>query len=193
MKINLIFIFLLLLSICFSCNRTYTPKPSGYLRINFPEKEYQRFDNSYPYSFDLPVYAEATEDIDYNTEPYWININFPQFNGKIHISYKPVIDNIYRYAEDSRTFVYKHAIKADAIEEQFYENKEKEVYSILYDIKGNAASSIQFVVTDSTEHFLRGALYFNTRPNKDSLAPVITFIREDIVRMIESFEWKDID
>jgi gliding motility-associated lipoprotein GldD len=173
-----------------ACQRTYTPKPRGFLRVDFPEKEYTRFDSTCPYSFDHPVYSKIFPDTDYNSEPCWINIEFPSFQGKIHISYKKVDGNIYQYMEDSRSLAYKHTIKADAIKETVYTDPEAEVYGILYDIKGDAASSLQFYLTDSNNHFLRGSLYFNVQPNKDSLAPVIDYFRKDIIQLIESFEWK---
>jgi gliding motility-associated lipoprotein GldD len=69
-------------------------------------------------------------------------------------------------------------------------NEKERVYGILYDIKGNSASSLQFYLTDSSRHFFRGALYFNVQPNKDSLAPVIDYFREDIIYLIETFSWK---
>lgn len=190
MKIKQFNFLVLILIFIISCNQDYTPRPPGYMRIDFPEKEYVRYDTSCPYTFDIPVYAKINYKLKFEAEPCWVNIDFPQFNGQIHISYKPVQNNLSEFLEDSRTFVYKHTVKADAIEEQLYLNEEKDVYGILYDIKGNAASSIQFILTDSTNHFLRGALYFNTKPNKDSLAPVISFIRQDIVRIMESLEWK---
>jgi gliding motility-associated lipoprotein GldD len=173
-----------------SCRQNYTPKPRGYLRIDFPEKEYTRFDSSCPYSFSYPVYSRVVPDDDYNSEPCWINIEFPSFEGKIHISYKKVKGNLFEYMEDSRSLAYKHTIKADAIRETVYSDPEANVHGILYDIRGNAASSLQFYLTDSNRHFLRGSLYFNVLPNKDSLAPVIAYFREDIIYLIESFEWK---
>jgi gliding motility-associated lipoprotein GldD len=173
-----------------ACHQSYSPKPRGYLRIDFPQKEYVRFDSICPFQFDYPVYSRVVPDTDYNTEPCWINIEFPEFDGKIHISYKKIDNNLYRYTEDSRALAYKHTIRADAIKETVYSNPGARVYGILYDIKGNAASSLQFYLTDSIRHFLRGSLYFNVEPDKDSLAPVIAYFREDIVHMIESFEWK---
>jgi len=173
-----------------ACQRSYAPKPRGYLIIDFPEKAYTRFDSSCPFQFEHPVYARVLPDTDYNSEPCWINIDFPRFDAKIHISYKRIDDNLYEYTEDSRSLAYKHTIKADAIEETVYTNPGLNVYGILYDIKGNAASSLQFYLTDSSRHFLRGSLYFNVQPDKDSLAPVIEYFREDIVYLIESFEWK---
>jgi gliding motility-associated lipoprotein GldD len=183
--INLLLVLLLL-----ACQQSNTPKPRGYLRIDFPAKEYVLFDSVCPYAFEYPTYGKIVPDTDYNTEPCWINIEFPDFDGKIHISYKDVNQNLNDFIEDSRTLTYKHTIKADAIKETVYTNPERAVYGILYDIKGNAASSLQFYLTDSNAHFVRGSLYFNVQPDQDSLAPVISFFREDIIHLVESFAWK---
>ncbi len=183
-------ILLLLMLLALACQRSYTPKPRGFLRIDFPAKEYVLFDSVCPYTFEYPSYGKIVPDTDYLTEPCWINIDFPDFDGIIHISYKEVNQNLNDFIEDSRALTYKHTIKADAIKETVYSNPELEVHGILYDIKGNAASSIQFYLTDSNAHFLRGSLYFNVQPDKDSLAPVISFFREDIIHLVESFAWK---
>jgi len=183
-------ILLLLMLLVPACQRSYTPKPRGFLRIDFPAREYVLFDSVCPYTFEYPSYGKIVPDTDYNTEPCWINIDFPEFDGIIHISYKEVNRNLNDFIEDSRALTYKHTIKADAIKETVYTNPELEVYGIFYDIKGNAASSLQFYLTDSNEHFLRGSLYFNVQPNKDSLAPVISFFRKDIIHLVESFAWK---
>jgi gliding motility-associated lipoprotein GldD len=184
------FILILLLFAQSACQRGYTPKPRGYLRIDFPEKEYTLFDSTCPYLFEYPVYAKVVADTGYLTEPCWINLVFPSFDGTLHLSYKQVDGNLDQYVEDSRSLAYKHTIRADAIREKEYSNPENRVYGIRYDIEGNTASSIQFYLTDSNAHFLRGSLYFNIQPDKDSLAPVISFFKEDIVHFIESFNWK---
>ena len=181
---------LLLMLLVLACQRSYTPKPRGFIRVDFPAREYVLFDSVCPYTFEYPSYGKIVPDTDYITEPCWINIDFPDFDGTIHISYKEVNQNLNDFIEDSRTLTYKHTIKADAIKETVYSNPELEVHGILYDIKGNAASSIQFYLTDSNAHFLRGSLYFNVQPDKDSLAPVISFFREDIIHLMESFAWK---
>jgi gliding motility-associated lipoprotein GldD len=174
-----------------SCERNYTPKPMGYFRIDLPQKEYRLFDTTYPYLFEYPVYAEIIPDTRPNSEPYWINIEYPRFKGTIYISYKSVSGNLVEYLEDSRTFVIKHIPKAEAIEDSLIYSPENEVFGLIYDIQGTgAASPCQFFVTDSSNHFLRGALYFNTPPNNDSLAPVIEFIREDIDHLLKTFHWK---
>jgi gliding motility-associated lipoprotein GldD len=167
------------------------PKPKGYFRISFPAKKYQKYDTLCPFTFDYPVYAQIVPDKDKNAEPCWMNLDFPRFNATVHLSYKSVNGNVGKYLEDSRSLAVKHTIKADAIEEQPVIRDSSKVYGLIYEIEGNAASSVQFYLTDSTKHFLRGALYFNSRPNKDSLGIVIDFIRDDIHHMIQTFEWKE--
>lgn len=169
----------------------YTPKPKGYFRIDFPEKTYTSFDTTCPFTFNYPTYARIEPDRDRRAEPCWINMNFPQFKAQLHLSYKPVTGDIGKYMEDSRTLAVKHTIKATSIEEQPVIRDSSRVYGLVYEIEGNAASSVQFYLTDSTNHFLRGALYFNAKPNKDSLGVVIDFIRKDIHKMIQTLEWKD--
>jgi len=187
---NLLYIFII--PILLSCgSENYTPKPYGYFRIDFPEKQYVLFDTTCPFAFEHPSYSVIVRDKDANTEPCWFNIVFRNMKATIHLSYKSVDNNIAQYLEDSRTLAYKHTVKADAINEKVFSNKKKSLYGMLYEIEGNAASPAQFFVTDSSSHFLRGALYFNVPPNKDSLKPVIEFIREDIVHLVESVYWKE--
>jgi gliding motility-associated lipoprotein GldD len=182
--------FLILLVI--SCDNNYYPKPRGYFRIDLPEKSYVVFDTAFPYSFEVPVYAKILPDTDPQAEPYWINVSFPQFRGILHLSYKKINGNLTNYLEDTRTMVMKHIPKASSIDNKAYENPEKKVYGLTYTISGVAAASpYQFYLTDSTRYFVRGALYFNSVPNNDSLAPVIDFLKEDINHLIETFEWKE--
>jgi gliding motility-associated lipoprotein GldD len=172
------------------CCSGHTPKPRGYFRIDLPEKTYKYFDNpEYPYTFKYPDIAQITLKTE-KQDSFWVDIVYPGFNASIYGSYKKIDNNFREIAEDSRTFVFKHISKADGITEQPFENPEKNVYGVLYEIKGNTASSTQFVLTDSTRHFFRGALYFNNPPNKDSIAPVVDFIREDIIVLMETMEWK---
>ena len=175
----------------FSCKQHGTPKPRGYYRIAFPEHKYKILDKSCPYSFEVPVYAKILEDNQsHNAEKYWYNMVYPDLNGMVHISYKAVDNNINEMLEDGRKLAYKHSIKADAIGERIFVSPEKKVFGTLYDIQGDAASSVQFYLTDSVHHFVRGSLYFNAIPNKDSLAPVVEFVKTDIIHIMETFEWK---
>lgn len=170
---------------------TIAPKPRAYFRLSFPEKKYVKYDSICPFTFEMPAYSKMDNDHYPGAEPCWLNLNFPTFNGTLHLSYKPVNGNIKGYLEDTYTLASKHQIKASGIEEQMISKDSNKVYGLIYDIEGNAASSIQFFLTDSTKHFIRGALYFNAVPNTDSISPVVNFIKEDIYHMIGTFKWKD--
>jgi gliding motility-associated lipoprotein GldD len=185
-----VLIFLGLTFLAFSCKQHYSPKPRGYFRIDLPKKEYTRLQSNLPYSFEYPTYARITPFESDKKHPNWINIDFANYKSKVYLSYIDVHDSLNKYMEDARTLAYKHSIKADAIDEQLFSFPQRKVYGILYDIKGNTASSVNFVATDSIHHFLRGALYFNTPPNEDSLAPLISFFRDDIIHLFNTLEWK---
>ncbi len=120
----------------------------------------------------------------------WLNVDFTGYKATLHLSYKNVHGDISKMIEDARSLAYKHTVKADAIDEQFFSNQQEKVYGVLYDIRGNSASSVQFFVTDSTQHYLRGALYFRCVPNKDSLAPAVDFFKKDVVHLLETLSWK---
>lgn len=173
-------------------DKIYSPKPRGYFKINFPEKIYRMYDSICPYSFEIPTYARIVQDKHMGAEPCWLNMEFPQFKATVHLSYKAVTDtSLNTYFEDSRDFAIRHQIKATGLEESVVIRDSAKVYGLVYDIAGNTASSVQFYLTDSTNHFLRGALYFNTVTNIDSLKIVIDFIREDILRMVQTCKWKN--
>ena len=173
-----------------SCVRTSIPRPYGYFRVDLPKHVYRMIDTlNLPYRFDLPENAKLIQR-DAKDDKLWIDIYYPKLNASIYCSYKPVKGNLIDLLEDTRKIAYKHSIRADGIGEKVYDHPEKNVHGILYDLKGNTASSVQFVLTDSLHHFFRGALYFNNVPNKDSIAPMSNYIREDVIRIMESFEWK---
>ena len=180
----------------FGCKEKYTPKPRGYFRIDFPEKKYGKSAENFPYFFDIPVYAVIESDYRNPEQPYWINVKVPANRAEIHISYYEMEGNntqkrnlLGAYMEESRKLAYKHSIKANAIEEKLFLNHENQVFGTIYKIEGNAASPIQFFLTDSTRHFLRGALYIREVPNIDSLKPVIDFLETDVIRLIETTYW----
>lgn len=167
------------------------PKQRGYFRIDLPERNYQQFsEKGFPYSFQIPAYSRVEVDSDAGAEPYWINVQFPSLKATVHVSYRTLNGNLDKIVEDVHYLAFKHEVRADAINTKEFHYDEKHVHGLLFDIKGEAASVLQFCVTDSTKNFVRGALYFNVPPNKDSLAPVVEFIREDIIEMISSFEWQ---
>jgi gliding motility-associated lipoprotein GldD len=184
-----IFLGIVMLGLIY-CKKSYNPKPYGYFRIEFPEKKYQIYKSDCNFSFEIPVYGEVIPVKESYAEPCWYNVVFKNYNACFYLTYKPLHDNLAVHVEDIRTIVYKHSIKADDIIESPINEPEKSVYGILYDIKGNTASSVNFYITDSISGFLSGSLYFNVRPNKDSLAPAIDFFHEDIVHLIKSFNWR---
>ena len=167
------------------------PKPRAYYRLNFPEKKYMKYDSACPFTFDIPTYSKIENDKHSTAEPCWLNLNFPSFNGTLHLTYKPVNNNIDNYIKDSYTLSSKHQVKASGIKEQIVLRDTSKVYGLIYDIEGNTATSFQFFLTDSTKHFIHGALYFNAVPNTDSISPVINFLKKDIYYMINTLEWKD--
>jgi len=174
-----------------ACGNNYVPKPAGYPRINFPDRSYQTYNSGCPFTFRYPVYANIAKDSSAGAEPCFLDMKFAQFNATLHITYKEVssFKNFYEMSEDARTFAYKHTVKAeDIIDSQMV--RPNKVSGMFYDIEGNTASSLQFYVTDSVHHYIRAALYFNSRPNKDSLAPVIRFIHTDLDTMIRSLRWR---
>ncbi len=184
-----VFFFLCLIQI--SCSTDYTPKPRGYFKIDLPEKKYQTYSGGCSYTFDYPVYARVLPDTQRGAKPCWLDISYPQFNGRVHLSYQPVQspEQFNQLIEDARTFAFKHTVKATAIDEGIISYPDKKVYGIYYAIDGNTASAVQFYLTDSTKNYLRGALYFNEQPRLDSIQPVLDFIKEDIDVMIKSFKW----
>jgi len=175
----------------YSCRENYTPRPYGYYRVAIPEHDYLVFDSvGLPYKFDISK-AATVKPNNRNNEKHWIDVVYPTLNGKIHGSYKAVHNNLFELSEDTWKFVSAHTSRADDMSRIEFGSSEKSVYGILYTIKGNVASPVQFVLTDSVKHFFRGALYFDNKPNKDSIAPMLNYIHEDIVRLMETFEWKE--
>ena len=180
----------LLWLVAIGCDHSNTPKPAGYLRVDYPEKSYQMYDGQPFFRFEIPTYARVERDTTPGADPGWINVVVPKLNGTIHLSYKPVTENLGAYITDSRALAYKHSVKAEGIEESPFIERDQKRYGMVYDLKGDVASAVQFFITDSTSHFLRGSLYFNAPPNRDSLNPVIEFLRQDIIHLIETTEWK---
>lgn len=180
-----------LLFLSYSCREQNTPKPRGFYRIAFPEKSYHQLDKPLPYNFLIPDYSYSERDSLNLDQTNWITIEIPNNHAQIHISYKEVENNLSKYIEDSRTLVYNHSKKANSIVEQVFMNPGQRVYGMVYTLKGNAASPMQFYLTDSTQHFLRGALYIKEVPNYDSLRPVIEFLSKDVLQLIETTSWKE--
>jgi gliding motility-associated lipoprotein GldD len=194
-KIKILIIATIIACNC-SCRDIAVPRPKGFFRIDLPAREYVTFDNvkenhrEMPVSFEYPAYGKLLWGDGQSMQPGWLNIEFPSYNAKIYLTYKDIHDNFAALMEQSyKMNVKNHVSKADAIKEQVINNKDNKVYGILYDLKGNTATAVQFYVTDSVRHFLRGSLYFAAEPDADSLEPVIDFFRGDIEHLIETLKW----
>lgn len=194
-RLVVILISILFCFIFYSCNSPFTPKQVGYFNISFPKKEYQLFNQpGYPYTFEYPVYANITKDstfFEQTTEnPWWININFPSFNGKIYVSYKAIgVNRFDTLVKQSFALTGKHTSKAYSIDDSLISTSNG-VHGVFFTVGGDVATANQFFLTDSTKHFFRGALYFDATPNADSLGIVNHFLMEDVKHLINSFKWR---
>jgi len=201
--------------IFFSCNSTYVSKKRGYYKIDFPERKYVKFDKEgFPYSFEYPVYANIIRDTTYfdnSTEnPYWINIDFPQFHGRVFLSYKAIggqslykvkqANGVYKdslatnqfdkMVSDAYSLTNKNDVAATSIKDSLI-NTPNGLTGIFFKVGGNAATAKQFFLSDTTKNFIRGALYFDVTPNADSLKPVQDFLQADLDHIINTFQWKN--
>ena len=168
------------------------PRPKGYFRIDLPEKNYGMWDSGAPFAFEVPGYCTVQPDSGQRAERYWYNLDYGPFRGVLHLSYKQVNNNIDTFLMQCREMAIQHQVKASGMKESPVINDSAKVYGLLYEFGGNTASSVQFYLTDSTRHFVRGALYFWARPNADSLAPSLKFLTEDIYHLVETFRWKEV-
>ena len=190
---------LLLVMFVLSCKEepTYVPKPRLFPKVEYPEKSYQEFDFDYcKMSFEYPTYAYIEQETNFFNEdplhPCWFDIVVPDLNGRIHCSYFEINsqEDFDKLIKDAFSLTGKHNIKANFRDEMRIE-KPNNVSGIIFDVAGPVASPAQFFLTDSTNHFLRGALYFNNVVRPDSMAPVYEFLKDDIARLIETFSWEE--
>ncbi len=172
------------------CGEEYTPKPRGFQRFEFPQKQYKTHHNDCGFSCEIPDYATVLPDFSTENKKCWFNVYYQPYNATLHISFDQVKNprELDQLAEDARTLVYKHTVKADEIYETYIENDR--LHGMVYELSGNTASSFQFYVTDSVKNYMRGALYFNERTNVDSVSPVLTYLKKDILHMIETLKWE---
>ena len=181
------------IAILAGCGKKAQPKPSGYFRIDLPEREYVVDSELGPYSVERSAHShlDKSDNTHATDADEWINVVYPSINAKIHLSYKRIDKSTFqKVVEECHSLAYKHTVRADAIQESYYGNDTTRVYGILYEMKGNAASPSQFYVTDSVRNFLRGSLYFNHTPNADSIAPAANYVLQDMIHMIETLEWR---
>lgn len=206
--------FVFFVGLLISCNSNYTSKKEGYFKIDFPKKQYTTFNEpGYPYTFEYPVYAKIAKDSSYFQQgaknPYWINIEFPTFNGTIFISYKKIggisdykvkdaegkyhdstgVNSFQKMVNDAYNLTYKNDVKAYSIEDSLMHTPNG-ITGVFFKVSGDVATAKQFFLSDTTHHFLRGALYFDATPNEDSLRPVNDFLQQDMKHLINTLRWK---
>ncbi len=185
-KKNLLFSFTIILAFTFySCKNDVLPKPSAYLRLDYPEAQYISHKDGCPFTFDVNTNAIIKQKSDCSFE-----INYPKMKATVYLNYKPVNNNIDNLLRDAQKLTYKHVIKADDILEQPYINRDNKVYGMFYNVGGNAATNTQFYVTDSTKHFVAGSVYFYAKPNFDSIMPAASYLKNDMQNLMESLKWK---
>lgn len=182
---------LFVLLFLFGCREEGVPRPRGYFRIDLPEHGYSKFESECNIEMDIPNYAKIEMFKDrISPDSCWFNIHMPKLKATVYCTYFAVDNDFDKLVKDAYGFAAKHEMKATALKRTLINDAENKLYGIIYDIEGNAASQVQFFLSDSTQHFFRGSLYFNSRPNPDSLAPVLSFVREDIDKMVRSVRWK---
>ncbi|MBU3011018.1 gliding motility lipoprotein GldD [Polaribacter vadi] len=179
------FLFSLIFILFISCNDDVLPKPKAYLSLEYPAKDYEKLSVSRPYSFDVLKSTTIFDD-----KNNWLKIKYPDLKASIDITYRPVKNNIKELLTEAEKLVFKHAVKAEQIIPKDFINPEKRTFGSLYEITGNAASHLQFHITDSTNNFIKGSLYFYAKPNYDSILPAVAYIKEDILKLVESLEWE---
>lgn len=168
-----------------SCKEDIFPKPASYLRLDYPVANYAAFENECPFTFEM-----NSEAIIKGEKDCGFTITYPKMKATIYLTYKPVNNNINTLLRDAQKLTYEHVIKADDILEQPYLNPSKRVYGMFYQVDGNAATNSQFYATDSTKHFVTGSVYFYAKPNFDSIMPAVSYIKNDMQRLMETLKWK---
>ena len=169
-----------------SCSEEIFPKPKAFLRLAYNEAAYQKITSDCPYIFEFSNKAVVQPN-----EKCWINISYPELKASLNITYRPIQNNLRELLQESEKLTYNHAIKADGISAKPFDNRVKKVYGALSEVTGNAASPLQFHLTDSSKHFITGALYFKVQPNYDSILPAVKYIEKDIKHLMETLEWSN--
>jgi gliding motility-associated lipoprotein GldD len=189
MKKNKYLYYLLFVSITlYSCAKETLPKPKAFLRLNYEniDDNYKKININCPFTFEISNIANLSLD-----DKCWVTIKYPTLKATLNITYRPVEKNLNVLLQESEKLTYNHAIKAEGISSQPYDNITNETYGSLSEVTGNAASPLQFYLTDSIRHFVNGALYFEVQPNYDSILPAVKFIEKDIKHLMETLEWNN--
>ena len=185
-KSKLFILSLVTTFIFLSCKDDALPKPKAQLRLEYQEPSYVLTKSECPFQFEY-----STVSIPKTNQKCWVNIEYPEINASINITYRSIDNNLKELFMEAEKLTFNHAIKADDIFSDKFENKSKKLYGSIFQVTGNAASPIQFHITDSTRNFITGAVYFNIQPNYDSIVPAINYLHQDIIHLMETMEWKN--
>lgn len=180
------FILLGLMIFLTSCSEEAKPKPKGELRLEYPKATYTPFHSDCFFSFEHSGFSKINQA----KHPCWYNLSYPKMKANVFITYFPVKNDLNLHIKEVEKMVYEHTIRASAIDTKSFSYPEKRVFGNFYELKGQSASNIQIYITDSTNHFVTANLYFKSRPKPDSLQPAIDYIKQDLMHMIETFNWK---
>jgi gliding motility-associated lipoprotein GldD len=189
----IILLFAGLIALLSACNETYVPRPKGYNRIDLPDHQYIPLQEDHPYFFEYSAHAKILKDTFGIAEPDWIYVYYPALGANVQITYKYIAKDpkkFQEYVNDAYKLTAKHQIKASGIEETVIRTPSGKTAN-LFEIEGDIPSQFQFYMSDTSTHFFRAALYFRTATKNDSLAPVIDYIKEDMLHMINTLEWKE--
>jgi gliding motility-associated lipoprotein GldD len=188
------FFIIALLALTMGCGNkstVYYPKPKGFERIVLPKQEYQVLQGNYPYSFEYSKSAVITPDKTKDAEPYWILVEYPTLNAKIQFTYKPLggdLNRLDKHVADAYKLASKHQVRATAQREQVIQLKNGKK-AVIIEIDGEVPSHYQFYATDTSNHFLRGAVYLNSATLNDSLTPIVDYLKADTKRILETLKW----
>ncbi len=185
--------WLLLLLISFvlgACaDNNVQPKPKSYLALTYDEPTYIQAETDCPFTFEMNVHSRLEKPK--NKRYCWANLYYPKQKATVFITYVAIENNLNELLRDAQQLPLQHTIKADHIEASIYTNEAKKTFGTFYEVEGDAASQAQFYLTDSTQHFLTGSIYFSARPNYDSLIPAATYLKKDIRHLMESVTWNN--
>lgn len=174
------------LSFFVACNDEFTPKPMGYFRIDLPAKEYQQLDTNCPFTFEYNQTANYIQK-----QNCWADIKYPKIRATVQLTYREVNDTNLRFLiDEGHRLAYEHTVRAAGIDENLIYDDTAKVFGLLYRLEGEAATTTQFFVTDSAQHFLRGVVYFYAAPNADSLQPVSDFMAEEMQHLVNTLKWQ---
>lgn len=184
---NKIAVFALTVTLFWACNNDVKPKPDAYLRLSYPQPEYQTENAPCVFKYEQNTIANIT-----NVKDCSFQIDYPEMKAKIFVDYESVgKNNLTKLLKDAQRLTFEHTIKAEEIQENIIIDTDKKVYGMFYELIGNTATNVQFYATDSTNHFIVGSLYFYAKPNFDSIIPAAQYIKNDMLKIVETMEWND--